>query len=660
MYIHAKFMVSVAFNIYWHDVQHIVGPPNTEWIKPYLDLIQYNGLVRTPYVTYSFVLHRMLINCKKYLSSCATDDVQRSYFLQGGIMSAPCGRLSVSNDVNTPLSYSWKIRVRDSFKINVTVHKIAIPHEKFITCVKNYLLIYESTHQNIAKLCGRATKKIFYSNSSLINLDFVVMYLKNDDDHDDTVLYVVYQVLSKATLLAARFSARSRHPRLNDVDVQQFIAVASDLQVKVLYYNTYVWKRFQIMIYQKNCSSVVSKVFVYDGPSRKSKLLRETTSQEVATPVAIKSSLSIIAVHFLDAVYDTSSVCFNTSVLSIDIDMKNNLLPVKLGLGKRKLLGMRLSATEENVLRVISIQALPDNFINIKMSKFLYTGNTEAGCYLGGIFIYLYDRPGIGPLCGEVGRTIFEDGRLDGLTLGSRRAFLIIFLFSGENSRISGDFILSVDECEGIPNPCDVLLLKRRLIGQHIDLEYMGPKNLMMRVKARESMCFKMQFFFDTAARKDCQIIISHSTSAKLYRGDIKMVTAIPQDPVLCPSSPYYIITNSKVDLDYQTQFKDIASFTSVPSQNATLATESLTFEVLAMIVSHRVDCAPKYDGVADIRVQYDNNSAHETCSGKKIHPYHAITEGHLPFFRLIELGICSFVTNVLSYGVYLKSFLFF
>ena len=47
------------------------------------------------------------------------------------------------------------------------------------------------------------------------------------------------------------------------------------------------------------------------------------------------------------------------------------------------------------------------------MKRFVYTGNTEAGCYLGGIVILNDEWPPIGPLCGEVGRLIFEDKRLE-------------------------------------------------------------------------------------------------------------------------------------------------------------------------------------------------------------------------------------------------------
>ena len=98
------------------------------------------------------------------------------------------------------------------------------------------------------------------------------------------------------------------------------------------------------------------------------------------------------------------------------------------------------------------LQVSLGKFLNVKMSRFTYTGNTEAGCYLGGIIILPDGRPPIGPLCGEVGRLIFEDNRLNGLTLGAHTAEIIVFLFSGQNSNLLLDMRVSSDKCEGVTN----------------------------------------------------------------------------------------------------------------------------------------------------------------------------------------------------------------
>ena len=226
-----------------------------------------------------------------------------------------------------------------------------------------------------------------------------------------------------------------------DYNVQQLFVMTDNSRMDLYYYNTYIWNTISIVMQKNKCTG--NRALVYDGPNSRSKLVGESQSFHDGRDT-FTSSLSIISIYLLNFPFPP---CFNISAYTFK---QNATFRRSVFFEAKFELSYGLEA--ENIFQHIRITIPIPYFINIKMDRFVYTGNTEAGCYLGGIVI-LNDRwPPLGPLCGEVGRLIFEDKRLDGLTLNSNKASLIILMYSGQMSKLLAEIIFSRDKCPGIPN----------------------------------------------------------------------------------------------------------------------------------------------------------------------------------------------------------------
>ena len=358
----------------------------------------------------------------------------------------------------------------------------------------------------------------------------------------------MYQVHSKLRIQATVLHDKQEALENKTYNVQTFLMKTDKASIDIYYYNTYIWNQMSIAIQNMNCSE--EKALIYDGPSRKSKLLGELQNTHVGTCTFI-SSLSIISIYFIDSYF---SKCMDISVSTV----KRLLTGQLVNISATETMSMKLhnEIQTENVHRQFQIQVPLGEFINIKMNRFVYTGNTEAGCYLGGIVIlpadyshigplptleplsYNRSLPPIGPLCGQVGRLIFEDSRLDGLTLGSHKADVIIFLYSGQISRLELDIIFSRDKCEGIPNVLDYMVSYTIVHG--LWRIHSGKYGTVTRFSNRDNdiwlglpraetpACVKMQNFIDSVFSKSfihatSWIRFQDGTSLSRYSVDIKM-----------------------------------------------------------------------------------------------------------------------------------------
>ena len=384
--------------------------------------------------------------------------------------------------------------------------------------------------------------------------------------------------------------------KLRNYDIQLLIATINNIHLLVFHVNTYIWNQLSVTVQPKCIMSV------YDGPNSRSKLLGDIT-MNTSVAKTFNSSLSIISM------YSIVGTCAFISFSTICRPTKEHLHNVPST--KFMLMQMTYAAETENIPKEFKILAPVGEFVNIKMSKFVYTGNTEARCYLGGIVILPHFKPPIGPLCGEVGRLIFEERRLDGLTLGSREDDIIIFLYSGDNSKLLVDIIFSSDKCEGIPNPREYVSRTYsqyvstggmdRYYGQYVHITglYNHVTNIQevdLLLSRDPQACIKMQNFFETIfTNTNITTTRSNRPEAALYtyRVDIKMVS----NAVACSDSKPYCIYSKNGGMNYTTVL-------SPPK--VSFKTESFVSlgEFFSIITFHEPDCAPMYDGVSEVTLQ--------------------------------------------------------
>ena len=305
---------------------------------------------------------------------------------ESAILRAPCGKIHIQHVTEVPVLYTWIIQVPKDLKINTTIVEIDLSYES-LNCSYNYLHIidiydkYKAWVKDNARLCGRAWGKTFYSNTSFIQITLALNYAKYD-----TVVSLLYQVHSNLRISFTEFQDKMASL---DYNVQQLLVMTDNTRMDIYYYNTYIWNKITIVIQENKCSG--NRALVYDGPNSRSKLLGESQKNPDVRDT-FTSSLSIISIYLLNSPFPP---CFNISAYTL----KQNATFWHTASFEAN---YRVEA--ENIFRRFEMRVPNPYFNNIKMNRFVYTGNTEAGCYLGGIVI-LNDRwPPIGPLCGEVGR----------------------------------------------------------------------------------------------------------------------------------------------------------------------------------------------------------------------------------------------------------------
>ena len=541
----------------------------------------------------------MFRHVKNYSVSCGVYDNENLLGnTASGILRAPCGKIHIQHATEVPVNYTWIIQVAKNLKINTTVLKIDVPYET-LNCSYNYLHIinihenYKAWVEGNARLCGRAFGKIFYSNTSTIRITLVLRYVKYN-----TVLSLLYQVHSNLRILFAEYQGNiSRLDSIpesgSDYDVQQLFVMTDNNIMDIYYYNIYILNKLSIVMQNNKCSE--NRALVYDGPNSRSKLLGESQKKSEGRDT-FNSSLSIISIYLLGSPLPT---CFNITAYIYSVKQQATRQYQE---AFKTTFNRSYGLEGENIFEHIEISVPIPYFINIKMNRFIYTGNTEAACYLGGIVILNDNWPPIGPLCGEVGRLIFEDKRLDGVTLNSNKASLIIFLYSGQNSKLLLDIIFSSDKCQGIQNIRDYYPVHHKYAEREMQRgmftifskSFPSHTSYTLYLDETDQKCLKMQNFIDSFIT-NTRII---TTGLMIIRGlhhrvntGIKMVRH--EGPCSDFTVSPYIITW----LAYAVAPQQLSTM------NATYISKSLflTHSIYYIDTLHDIICAPLYDGVSEI-----------------------------------------------------------
>ena len=325
MYIHTIKATAIAFSVYHHDVLlHSKGSSNNidaALIRSYIHSLQYRELARKYCLNLHFCLLGLFLNVKEYSTRCGIygdrqndhgnfRPLNKYYYYGDGILRTLCGKIHIQSVTETPVHHTWIIDVSNNFIINTTIIKIDIPYET-LSCSHNYLHIYDkfgAEIKSIARLCGRAFEKIFYSSTSSVHIEFHMEYSKHNSD---TMLSIVYQVHSKLRVQAIVLHDKQNAPGNRNYNVYTLLGRIDDARMDIHYYSTYIWNQMSIVIQNIYCSE--GRVLIYDGPSHKSKFLGELQKTCVETYTFI-SSLSIISIYFIDSPF---SKCFNISVSTV-------------------------------------------------------------------------------------------------------------------------------------------------------------------------------------------------------------------------------------------------------------------------------------------------------------------------------------------------------
>ena len=585
----------------------------------------------------------MVMNAVKYSSSCVLSNLVEN--TSPGVLSAPCGTVHVKNDVQAPLLLTWNIEVWRNFKIQTTMNNINIVYED-LRCSNNFLRLHDtSSVADIAKLCGRASQKIFYSNTSSVTIVLSLLYTKPSDN--DTTVAIMYQVQSKSGLIMAKLFPKEPQP--NKVDLQQFLALTPREQLKIYFYSTLIVRHVHVAIRWRNCTSRLSTVSVFDGPNSRSKLLSKSQWQENSQTEVFLSSLSILSIYLTEEQYLSSS-CLHTSATTIRTRAKYHQITIT---ARPQHIPFSNIPETENYYRLFRIQVPEDRFLNFKINKLVYTGSTEAGCYLGGFLIYLKGRLPIGPMCGESGRIMFEDERLEGLTLSSHMAHLILFVFADKKSTLFLNLTISSDECEGISNPRHLSNTQHSVLkGKQFDLYQAGINSLRLLITVQRDVCIKMQVFFDNYNPKTCIINFDRGPAETTFLTRIKMVTLQGYGNL----APYRVISKSFYN-HFINEETDGRKIDAVFTPNVTYVESSFKQHRFLLIIAHELENASMFDGVTVITIRSVGGNECQKYKLELLNPTN-------PFEKLYDVRRsqkrCSLGEAETTHGVYGRLMFFF
>ena len=693
MYIHAVMTAALAFSVFDHDIpSQWKGQFNdATLIRNYIDFIHYNDLAKSPCLNLHFCLIDMSRNAKKYFAHCGIFDKEfgdTDPRIMHRVYHAPCGKIHVQSTTEMPVQYLWVIKAIKDFVVNTTVLKIDIPYET-LDCTHNYLHIFDKSKtktEDIARLCGRSFGKIFYSNTSLVHVIFALKYARYDTD---TMLSILYQIHSELRIQVTK-----------NLDLSTSLFEGKLLLLKrdntcfhVYHYNTYIWNQVRV----SNITHTEEKVLIYDGPNSKSKLLLELPRlhAEIKTmESSLWPSLSIVSIYIMQKSFVACTK--SQHPIHISVHSKRHIAPEivhQVPSTDMIVLEEDYEAETKNVLKIIKIQGPMHKFIKIKMSRFIYTGSTEATCYFGGIVMKSVQEETIGPLCGDVGRRIFEDKRLDGLSLSSHTLDIFVFLYSRQNMRMRFSMIISSDECERLPNIVRTDYIGKNVYGRMITNKWGEDKLFVGPFTSKR--CAKLQYFIHTLLQSNNHLklsIINFDNGRRI--GEFKMVSGTVPCHVIskypayrvkyfrhnrmsagnytmynlpCPNEKNHTLKISSFSERHSLEENVILDGTLCPNQ--TFHRDSFEFFNLQVDLHHELGCAPMNDGVVEFTFRYLG----EVCAKEQMHKVNNISS-HLfssPSYLLnitrysdmIPIGgirirdKCSLTECLLSSGLYSRRF---
>ena len=425
------------------------------------------------------------------------------------MITGPCGKITVEHDHLFNPHHDWMIQVWAGTLLNMTILEVNILSDN-IRCKSNFFSLSEaddSEAREITRLCGQTDVKIYYSTKNVVKVTLAVVLLQS---HTSRLIDFQYKVITNSTLhdlkfLPAQF-IKEMHGMPYNIHTLHFISYKN---ISIFFYNTYVFLRFVVELSNKTSGC---DALIYDGPSSRSPLLTDPINNQSNRQYI--STLSCISVHFRHI------ATLLTDLQCINIYLKKESIPTgHMRIDSNQIIRVSLGSHQHNTYKKLAFSSPHNTFVNIQFESFHFIGNTEAGCYFGGIvFIVLHPRKrnAYGPLCGQYGLSHLRD---KGLTFSSHTVYVFIFLYANSGQM---SFVMNVasNQCEGIINPCEIPTgtYKRR---HHTLIRKQGDKNhIFIKMNdTSEKTCLHIQHIFDDNIRsKTCIIRMSNTNQeADLY-----------------------------------------------------------------------------------------------------------------------------------------------
>ena len=262
-----------------------------------------------------------------------------------------------------------------------------------------------------------------------------------------------------------------------------------------LFYNTYLMKRFVVVPHSSH--NTMCDVMIYDGPSSRSQLLNANINTEGR--LQYKSTLFCIAVYFKNIIAPyRQQNCLNISVIQEKIGEHNRIISK----GEDAVIFPFDFCNHLGNLNHALMFETEGMYVNIQFQTFQYTGNTEAGCYLGGIVFYTSETDQwFGPFCGEFGMSLLAQ---KGLTFGSHLVYSYIYLFTeSTHQRITFEIKLKGEKCVGIINPCG---LKEQPYKEYtVRYTFMHDSASIAFNNDSSGVCMHIQHFLERLTEKECR-----------------------------------------------------------------------------------------------------------------------------------------------------------
>ena len=524
LFVHTWFRMQFAFNFFWHDLDllhqsYIKKSVASEFHYEYISLLIDNslGIVHSR-MNFKEALSHLAAHSKYHWLKCI--HAHNQHTLQ--MITGPCGKITVQHDHLVPLHHDWTIQVWAGTLLNMTILEVNILSDT-ISCKTNFFSLSEaddSETREITRLCGQTGAKIYYSTQNVVKVTLAVVLLQS---HSSRQIDFQYKVITNNTLhdlkfLPAQF-IKERQGFEYNLHTLHFISYKN---ISIFFYNTYVYLRF--VVEQSNKTSDCSAL-IYDGPSSRSPLL--TGKGNSQSNLQHISTLSCISVYFRHVATLLDPQCITIYL------KRESVRPGHMNIGSNKTIRLSLGSDKHNTYLKLVFSAQNNTFVNIQFESFQFIGNTEAGCYFGGV-LFTVAHPGKeykhGPLCGQYVLSLLRD---KGLTFSSHTVYVVIFLYANSGHM---SFVMKVtsSQCEGIINPCELKTGTHKHM-HHTVIRKQGDTNYI-HIKMNDISqykCLHVQHFFNNNIHSKLCIIQMSNTNqeaglhvkAELFHNDAPSLT---------------------------------------------------------------------------------------------------------------------------------------
>ena len=408
----------------------------------------------------------------------------------------PCGTLIIHGKLTGIFMQTWIINVKETFGVNVTIVKFSIDN---ICELTSLWLTYNVNGSWCAakyfKVCG--TKKIWYQLSP--SNETAVVFSQHSS-YKPAVIKLFYQVYNRRNYASQALRGYQSHFQYDPFSRGLLISnrVAYTILIKGL-------QAFSLGATVSYCFS--SEIWtVYDGPSKNIKLVTLAKCPKKGHKTVYPTYQSVMFI------YDSKDRLLSTIAIRWNNKNKVNMISIKPALvGETTTRIQHIGRTTDILNTVWKIdQTNMSNFVSLRLEFNKFHGYTGSKCIYGG-FAFMYDITHIintrqilefGPYC--------EYRRADPLmgnkmTLSRGDTYLYVYAYS-DFFYLDIEVVLSVDECEGVLNPCEVCLLlkqfKRRGYGYqgetfNIDCESDAHVSsygfVFIRKRSGKKMCVRVQ-----------------------------------------------------------------------------------------------------------------------------------------------------------------------